>query len=153
MFKKIITIMLLALSLAAQTGIQLDQLKSEPVPYEITTGTKSAFLVIGGKLYQVNLGSSFKFTLENGVVTVNAPTIAPPPMEFKKFIKIITGTTQIDLQSLNVDPLSVRYYRNGLMQSEEDFTFDPVTGIITLKPLSEAAPGDSVLVFWRESGK
>ena len=156
MFKTITLFATMGLAALAQTGITPGQVKTETPPEDVTVGTKRATLIIDGKFYLLRLGPSFVFTLDNGelVMDVVQPTM-PAPKVINRFYQVVTAATATSITlgvagSQQVDPATVRYFRNGLLQSETDFTLNAATGVLTLTAAYPARAGDIIVVYWSQ---
>ena len=137
----------------AQTGIVPSQVRLSANPFSELTGAAYVNVIIGGSFYRVRFGPEFVFALENGEVVVRpvvaAPPAAKPVFETLSIPSAPSNSSTLSLGAAGIDPKTIRYFRNGILQTENfDFSFDPLTGGLTLAEGATIQAGDTVTVFW-----
>lgn len=137
----------------AQTGITPGQIRLAANPFSELTGAAYVNVIISGSFYRVRFGPEFVFALENGEAVVrpviSAPPAPKPVFETLSIPAALTPTSTLSLGAAGIDPKTIRYFRNGILQTENfDFAFDAGTGGLTLAVDSTVQTGDTVTIFW-----
>lgn len=137
----------------AQTGIVPSQVRLSANPFAGLIEPARANIVIGNDFYRVRFGPEFVFALENGEVVlrvaVQTPAAPKPVFETLSIPSAPAPRSTLSLSTAGIDPKTIRYFRNGILQTENvDFSFDVNTGGITLAAGATIQTGDTVTVFW-----